>query len=237
MLELDHLELQQGSFHLAVNWSLETGARLALIGPSGGGKSTLLSAIAGFLPPISGKVRLDGADLSPLPPGNRPTSLLFQSHNLFPHLTCAQNVGLGLSPKRHFTETEKQKIETALERAGLKGLGSRKPAELSGGQQQRVALARILLMNRPVLLLDEPFAALGPGLRADMLDLVAEMLRDRTMTLLMVTHDPGDAARIADQISFVDDGIAHPPVDKDRLLAHPPPELQAYLGTARPLLG
>jgi thiamine transport system ATP-binding protein len=231
MLTLDHVQITQDDFSLAANWAVPQGARVALIGPSGAGKSTLLLAIAGFLPLAKGCIFVAGQDLTPLAPGERPLSLLFQDQNLFPHLTIAQNLGLGLDPTLRLTSEQQDKVEGALANVGLSGMGTRKPASLSGGQQGRASLARALLRSRPLLLLDEPFAALGPALKAEMLDLVAEVASATGATVLMVTHDPGDAKRFADQTVVVSDGIAHAPEPTAMLFAAPPPALAQYLGT------
>lgn len=229
-LELQDVVLAQEGFRLTASLTVPKGATVAVIGPSGAGKSTLVSAIAGFFPPVSGRILWEGADIGGLPPGRRPLTVLFQDQNLFPHLTVAQNLGLGLSSRLRLTSTDRDRIETALDRVGLAGLGARRPAELSGGQASRAALARALLRARPMLLLDEPFAALGPGLKAEMLDLVAEVARETGATVLMVTHDPTDARRIAPLTLLVADGVAHPPLPTGALLDNPPPALAAYLG-------
>jgi thiamine transport system ATP-binding protein len=233
MLRLERVLLLQGRHRLTADWALEPGTRAAVIGPSGAGKSTLLMAVAGFLAPAGGRILWQGQDLAPLAPGARPVSVLFQDQNLFPHLTLRQNLGLGLSPRLRLTAEDRAQIEAALERVGLEGMGGRRPAELSGGQAGRAALARALLRARPILLLDEPFAALGPALKADMLALVAEVAADTGALLLMVTHDPGDALRIADRVILVDGGRASAPAATAALFADPPPGLYAYLGTAR----
>ncbi len=230
MLRLDGLDLRQDDFRLTADWQAEPGARIALIGPSGAGKSTLLSAIAGFFPPVSGRVLWNGADLAPLPPGERPLTILFQDQNLFPHLTVAQNLGLGLRPDLRLSGDQRAAVDAVLLRVGLVGMGDRKPAQLSGGQAGRAALARALLRARPLLLLDEPFAALGPALKAEMLDLLDEVATDTGATVLMVTHDPQDARRFADRTVLVADGVAYPPTPTAALFAAPPPALQAYLG-------
>lgn len=230
MLTLEGLELRQDDFFLRADWQVATGARLALIGPSGAGKSTLLLAIAGFLAPARGRILWQGQDLGALAPGERPVTLLFQDQNLFPHLTVAQNLGLGLSPALRLDAGGWARVEAALARVGLAGLGGRKPGALSGGQQARAALARALLRARPLMLLDEPFAALGPGLRAEMLALVDEVARETGATVLIVSHDPHEIARLAPLASVVADGVAAPPADTAALLADPPPALRAYLG-------
>ncbi len=231
MLCLEKITIKQGDFHLSANWSVAAGQKLAIIGPSGGGKSTLLSTIAGFVVPQSGRLRVEGQDVTATAPGARPVSLLFQDHNLFPHLSVAQNVGLGLRPDLKLNQAERDAVQSGLERVGLTGMSGRYPAALSGGQRQRVALARALLRRKPVLMLDEPFAALGPALKAEMLDLVDEITRDTGATLLMVTHDPEDAKRIADVTSLVSGGVAAVPVDTAELFANPPEMLRAYIGS------
>lgn len=229
-LWLDGLRLEQDGFRLSADLSLKPGQVTAVLGPSGEGKSTLLSAIAGFLAPVAGRVVWDGRDLTQVPPGSRPISILFQDHNLFPHLTVNQNLGLGLHPTLRLTQADKAKVEWVLDRVGLADLGDRRPGALSGGQQSRAALGRALLAERPLVLMDEPFAALGPGLKAEMLDLAVEVLGSAGRTLVMVTHDPEDARRIADAVVFVAEGKAMPPVPPHALLDHPPEALRRYLG-------
>jgi thiamine transport system ATP-binding protein len=230
VLQLDHLTLEHGTFRLTADWSAEAGARIAVMGPSGAGKSTLLSAIAGFLIPVQGTVRWQGQDLGPVPPGLRPVTILFQDQNLFPHLTVAQNLGLGLRPDLRLSREEQMRLDQALERTGLAGLGPRRPAQLSGGQASRAALARALLRARPILLLDEPFAALGPALRAEMLALVKDVADETGALVLMVTHDPQDALTLGGLTSFVADGMAQTPVGTTALMGNPPPALRDYLG-------
>ncbi|MDQ1901416.1 thiamine ABC transporter ATP-binding protein [Paracoccus sp. WLY502] len=230
MLEFDGIRVTRGSFTLSADLSVPTGARVAVIGPSGSGKSTLLSLVGGFLAPDRGRIRVDGEDITALPPGQRPVSMLFQDQNLFPHLTVAQNVGLGLRPDLRLSDPQRARVTQVLEEVGLEGLEARRPANLSGGQQGRVALARVLLRARPVLLLDEPFAALGPALKAEMLALLARIADGTGATVLMVTHDPEDARSFAPQTILVEGGVAHPPVPTGPLLDNPPPGLRAYLG-------
>jgi thiamine transport system ATP-binding protein len=230
MLRLEHVTLAQGDFRLRADWAVEAGARVAVIGPSGAGKSTLLMAIAGFLAPEAGRISWQGQDLAGVPAGERPVTVLFQDQNLFPHLSVAQNLGLGLSPRLRLSAEQGAQIEAALARVGLAGLGGRRPGELSGGQQSRAALARALLRARPVLLLDEPFAALGPALKAEMLELLDEVAMATGALVLMVTHEPADARRFAGQVVLVADGVAEAPRETAALFADPPPALRAYLG-------
>ena len=230
MLKLEHIRVDNGGFVLEADFSITPGALVAVIGPSGAGKTTLIEAISGFLPLAVGRILLNGQDIGSLAPGKRPIAMLFQDGNLFPHLSVAQNVGLGINPNLRLSDAEHGRVQQALARVGLAGLEARKPAALSGGQQSRVALARVLVQGREVLLLDEPFAALGPALKAEMLDLVAELARETGATLLMVSHDPNDARRIADQVVLVADGAAHAPQPTAELLDNPPPALKAYLG-------
>ncbi len=230
MLICEDLKLQQGSFSLHADVAFETGKSVALIGPSGAGKSTLLAAIAGFLSPVSGRLLWDGVDLTQTAPGARPVSILFQDNNLFPHLSAAQNVGLGLRPDLRLSAQDKAKVAGALADVGLETFQDRKPGALSGGQQSRVALARVLVADRPVVLLDEPFGALGPALKDEMLDLVQSKLVAAGKTVIMVTHDPADARRMADMAALVADGTVNPPVMTEELFRNPPPALRAYLG-------
>jgi thiamine transport system ATP-binding protein len=233
LLELDGVVIASGDFRLSAAFGVGTGRRVAILGPSGAGKSTLLKGISGFSPVIAGAVRWQGRDLVPLPPGERPISILFQDQNLFPHLDVAANVALGLRPSLRLSAEESARVEIALVDVGLRGYGSRRPPELSGGEAARVALARALIRARPLLLLDEPFAALGPGLRREMLDLVATVLDRTGATLLMVTHDPRDAERLCPEAILVAEGRANPPVPTQALLANPPPPLADYLGRDR----
>lgn len=230
MLKLEAAVIENGGFFLSADFVVQPGQKIAVIGPSGAGKSTLIGAIAGFHPVTRGRLLWQDKDISDVTPGVRPVAMLFQDGNLFPHLSVAQNVGLGLRPDLKLSPEQNQQIAQAIKRVGLEGYEARKPAALSGGQQSRAALARVLVQGRPLLLLDEPFAALGPALKGEMLDLVDDLVRETGATLLMVSHDPSDARRIADQVILVDGGAAHPPQDTGELLDNPPPALRAYLG-------
>ena len=230
MLALDAVEIVNGDFRLRADLGIRAGARVAVIGPSGSGKSTLLNAVAGFLPVAEGHIRWRGDDITKAPPGDRPVAMLFQDGNLFPHITVTQNVGFGIRPDLRLSAEERERVAEALRRVGLGDLGDRKPGALSGGQQSRAALARVLVQGRPLLLLDEPFAALGPALKAEMLDLVAALCDETEATMLMVSHDPDDALRISTDAVLVAEGRAAPPVETRALFADPPDALRDYLG-------
>ncbi|MFS7222704.1 thiamine ABC transporter ATP-binding protein ThiQ [Rahnella inusitata] len=194
--------------HLPMRFDLRiaAGERVAILGPSGAGKSTMLSLVAGFLAPVSGQILLNGDDHSATPPARRPVSMLFQENNLFSHLTVRQNMGLGLHPGLKLSAQQKQDLEEIARQVGLSECLDRLPSQLSGGQRQRVALARCLLRSQPILLLDEPFSALDPALRSEMLSLLDKVCGQRNLTLLMVSHNLDDAARIAPRTLLVVDG-------------------------------
>lgn len=231
MLTLETLLITQGRFRLEADLAIPEGARVAVVGPSGAGKSTLLGAVSGFVPLSRGRILWRGADISRQPPGERPFSILFQDGNLFPHLDVGQNLALGLSPRLHPGAEGLRRIDEVLAQVGLADKARQRPAALSGGEQSRVALARALLRGRPFLLLDEPFAALGPALKAQMLDLVETIVAKTGAGLLMVTHDPADALRLCPLTVMVAQGHAAKPEPTQALFADPPPPLRAYLGT------
>ncbi|MFV0408210.1 MAG: ATP-binding cassette domain-containing protein [Paracoccus sp. (in: a-proteobacteria)] len=230
MLRFDQARVRIGSFTLSADFGVARGSRVAVIGPSGAGKSTLLGMVSGFTPLTAGKVSWGGQDLGPLAPGARPVSILFQDQNLFPHLSVAQNIGLGIRPDLHLSADQRAAASHALTEVGLAGLENRLPAQLSGGQQSRVTLARALLRARPILLLDEAFSALGPALKTEMLELLTRIATENEATVLMVTHDPNDARAFAPETVLVMDGAAHGPMPTGPMLDNPPPGLAAYLG-------
>lgn len=205
-LELKAVRFDYEDMRMSFDARFEAGRITAVMGPSGSGKSTLLNLVAGFERPLSGQILFDGKDLSGSDPAARPVSMVFQENNLFGHLDVEANVGLGRSPGLRLSSEDRAAVGEALERVGLGDKGKRLPRELSGGERQRVALARVLVRDRPVLLLDEPFASLGPALRDDMLQLLLALQAERGMTVLFVTHQPEDAARIADSVVFVEEG-------------------------------
>ena len=198
MLKLDRIEFAHPGqprpycFDLAC----EPGTITALTGPSGAGKSTLLDLIAGFLLPRSGTILLDECNLAARPPENRPVSIMFQADNLFEHLSVARNLSLGLP--RGATDSRK-KIASALHQVGLADLSGRRASDISGGQKQRVGLARALLRNQPILLLDEPFANLDRKTATPIRDLVKHLTRQNRWHTLVASHSNTDSTTLADQ--------------------------------------
>ncbi len=226
MLTFEQVVFTQGGFSVGADLTVSENNVTAVIGPSGAGKSTFLHGIAGFVQQTSGRLFCAGADICDLSPGKRPVSMLFQDNNLFPHLTVLQNVTLALTSKLRPKKSIVTEVEHMLSQVGLEGLSARKPAELSGGQQSRVALARALLQNRAILLMDEPFSALGPALKDEMLDLSVSLASNRTV--IMVTHNPADAERIADEVIGVAEGRAFSPVPTADFMSNPPETMRDY---------
>ncbi|KQT47432.1 thiamine ABC transporter ATP-binding protein [Aureimonas sp. Leaf454] len=246
-LHLDAVTCRFGTETMRFDLSVAPGEWLAIIGPSGAGKSTLLDLVAGFLSPDEGRILIDGIDRTGDAPAQRPLSLVFQDNNLFPHLDVFRNVALGITARRRLSDGERARVEAALDAVGLPGFGHRRPGTLSGGERQRVALARAVLRERPLLLLDEPFAALGPALRADMLELLTRLKAARSggaphgddrsakrsappMTIVLVTHNPEDARRHADRVAFLDAGRIAVTGPAAMLDAPEDAALRSYLG-------
>ncbi len=230
-VDLDAVAFRYEDMRMQFDLHVEDGECLALIGPSGAGKSTLLALIAGFESPDSGRIRIGGQDVTRQHPSVRPVTMLFQDHNLFAHLDVAANVGLGIHPGLKLAAADRERVDAALEQVGLAGFAQRLPSQLSGGERQRVALARSLVRDRPVLLLDEPFAALGPALRREMLDLVRALQAARKLTVLLVSHQPEDALYAATRTAFVFQGrVLQVGATRDLLDGAAGAELRAYLG-------
>jgi thiamine transport system ATP-binding protein len=230
MIDLEDVQWTTDDFNVRFSLSFPGPGIIGIIGPSGGGKSTLLNIVAGFTEPQSGRIRINGNDVTGFAPSERPVSILFQEHNLFAHLDAAKNAALGLKPDLSLDKAEWREVDAALARLGLQGRETHRPAELSGGERQRVALARIFLRKKPILLLDEPFSGLGPRLRRDMLEVVRKLQQDLDLTVLMVSHDPDDLKAIASHAVFVADGTASTPQTIDRFFATPlQPRLADYL--------
>ena len=216
---------------LVFDCTVPAGAAVAVAGPSGAGKSTLFNVIAGFEKPASGSVALLGEDMAGRDPAERPVSIVFQDNNLFAHLSAADNIGLGIDPGLKLDAAGRESVSIALARVGLAGYEKRLPGSLSGGERQRVALARALVRRRPILLLDEPFAALDPAMRADMARLIAELHAETKSTLLFITHQPEDIARLAERVLFLEAGsILLDATAQDFLARLDPPAVAKFLG-------
>jgi putative thiamine transport system ATP-binding protein len=196
-LVLERLRITQGETEMvAVEASVAPGEILTVMGPSGSGKSTLLAALTGTLAPaftLSGRILLDGRDITALPPEARRTGILFQDELLFPHLSVGGNLAFGLPPGLKGRAARRARIEAALAEIGMAGFAGRDPATLSGGQKARVALMRTLLAEPRALLLDEPFSRLDAGLRGQIRTLVFERAQSQGLPVLLVTHDAADA--------------------------------------------
>jgi thiamine transport system ATP-binding protein len=231
MIRLDSVTFRYEDMQMRFDAAFPKASITAVIGPSGGGKSTLLNLIAGFETPLGGRVLIDGRDVTALPPDQRPVSMIFQDNNVFAHLDLWQNVALGIAPSLKLDAEQKTRVDSAFAEVGLGALMHRRPGEVSGGERQRVAVARALVRDRPVLLLDEPFAALGPALRRDMLELVKAMAQARRLTVVMVTHQPEDALAAASHTAYLENGhiLALRPT-AELFAAQDLPGLRDYLG-------
>lgn len=210
MLVLDNVRYEYQDEWFVFDLSVAQGSIVALMGSSGAGKSTLLSLVAGFIEPHSGDIRVqsNGEAVSVVGkmPYLRPFSMLFQEHNLFAHLSVRDNIGLGLHPGLKLSAAQREQVVRAANMVGVGDFLDRLPEQLSGGQRQRVALARCFVQPHPVWLLDEPFSALDPLLREEMLTLVKTLAAERGITVLMVTHHISDARAIATHFAFMAQG-------------------------------
>lgn len=190
-----------------VSLEVQRGEFIALLGPSGCGKTTLLRAVAGFVEPTSGEIRINGRSMTGVPPNLRPVNTVFQQYALFPHMTVIDNVAFGPRRRRVPAREVEKQVAEALDIVGLASLGMRFPRELSGGQQQRVALARAIINQPDVLLLDEPLGALDLKLRKRMQVELKRLHQQLGMTFLFVTHDQEEALAMADRIGVMRDGV------------------------------
>lgn len=211
MLKLN-FSLKESYLTISTNISLEPDKIYAVVGPSGAGKSTFLNLISGFASISSGTIIWNGQEISNLPPAKRSVSILFQDNNLFPHLSVWRNLALAVTHWPKISRDNEEKLKAVMSEVGILGLENRKPSQLSGGQQSRVALARVLLQKNKILLLDEPFSALGPSLKDQMLELIKKIAKNKKLLVLMVTHEPADAKKVASQTLVVKDKKVHPPL-------------------------
>ncbi len=206
MIILDAIHCGFFEFDMCFTLSIHPGEKVGLVGPSGSGKTTLLNILAGFVFTDGGRILLNGKDHTKTLPHERPVSMLFQENNLFEHLSVAENMGLGLQPNLHLSQKQQDEVQALAQNVGLQEYLGRMPAELSGGQKQRVALARCLLRNQPILLLDEPFSALDKPLRREMLALLEQIHEQKQLTIVMVTHQPDELEDFATRFIRLEQG-------------------------------
>jgi iron(III) transport system ATP-binding protein len=221
-----------------VSLAIAKGEFFAFLGPSGSGKTTLLRLIAGFGIPANGRILVDGRDVTPLPPWSRHVGMVFQNYALWPHMTVAKNVAFGLERRRLPKSEIRRKVADVLRLVGLEDFAERRPAQLSGGQQQRVALARTLVIEPAVLLLDEPLSNLDARLRIEMRSELRELQQRVGITTVYVTHDQEDANTVADRIAVLDGGRIQQIGTPLALYDHPANRFVAgFLGTANVIDG
>ena len=201
-LELNDIRFSYGSWEVRYELVVNAGDLVALIGPSGAGKSTLLSLIAGFETALGGSISVNGDDITDLPPAKRPVTTMFQEHNLFAHLSAAQNVGLGISPSLRLSAGDRTACDAALAKVGLNDKTERLPRELSGGERQRVAIARAFAREPAVLFADEPTGNLDTRTGERIVDLLFELNARASTTLVLVTHDERLAQRCDHRFSM-----------------------------------
>jgi ABC-type Fe3+/spermidine/putrescine transport system ATPase subunit len=230
-IHFEALSKNYGHVRALAEFSLHVpaGEIIAILGPSGSGKSTLLNICAGLTMPSSGRVWIDGTDITNLPAERRDIGVVFQSYALFPHLSVLENVTFPLRTRRHWTarpEARKQ-AEEMLARVGLQDYGNRRPTELSGGQQQRVALARALVFRPQLLLLDEPLGAVDPQLKLQLIEDILRLRDELSVTMLYVTHDQQEAMSIADQVAILHQGALQQVGTAQAIYDHPANEFVA----------
>jgi spermidine/putrescine ABC transporter ATP-binding subunit len=217
----------------SVSLDIRRGEFFSLLGPSGCGKTTLLRMIGGFELPTEGSLRIRGADMTRVPPYERPVNMVFQHYALFPHLTVEENVGFGMRYKGTPRQAEGSKIAAALALVQLSGFEKRRPHELSGGQRQRVALARALALEPEVLLLDEPLGALDQKLRKEVQVQLKHLQRALGITFVFVTHDQEEALTMSDRIAVMNRGRVEQMDEAARVFERPATEFVAnFMGAS-----
>ena len=221
-----------------VSFSIEAGEMFFLLGPSGCGKTTLLRILAGLETPDSGTILFNGRDVASLPACERGAPMVFQNYALWPHLNVYDNVAFGLVERKVPRGEIANRVQDVLKRVGLEGLGSRKPGQLSGGQQQRVVLARALVLNPAIILLDEPLSNLDAKLRVEMRQEIEKLRQNTSITFVYVTHDQADALSLADRMAVMSAGRVSALGTPLGLYARPPNRFCAdFLGESNLLEG
>ena len=239
-LEARHISLSYGPVEVLkdVNIRIEPGEFFALLGPSGSGKSTLLRLIAGFNQHQRGELLIDGKDITGTPPHLRNVGMVFQNYALWPHMTVWDNVAFGLVERKEPKESLRRKVGAALELVGLAQYADRRPSQLSGGQQQRVALARTVVIEPKLLLLDEPLSNLDKNLRVQMREELKNLQRTLGLTTIFVTHDQEEAMTTADRMAVLDKGVLQQVGTAAALFDFPANRFVAgFVGTANLVVG
>ena len=190
-----------------INLDVYEGEFVTMLGPSGCGKSTILRTLGGFLDINEGEIIIDGKEVQNLPPEKRPTAMIFQSYNLWPHMSVYENLAFGMKLKKTDKKEMDEKIRKMLKMVGMAGYERKYPGQLSGGQQQRVAIARALLLQPAVLLLDEPFSALDAKIRSQMREELKRIQQDLNITIVFVTHDQEEAMALSHRIVVMNKGM------------------------------
>jgi putative spermidine/putrescine transport system ATP-binding protein len=204
-----------------INLDIYEGELLTMLGPSGCGKTTILRTIGGFLTPENGEIILEGVNIVELPPEKRPTVMVFQSYNLWPHMTIYDNLAFGLKLRKIDKKQIEKEVKDVLKLVSMEGIESKYPSQLSGGQQQRVAIARALLLKPSVLLLDEPFSALDARIRAQMREELKKIQLSLGITVVFVTHDQEEAMTLSERIVVMNKGVFEQVGTPEEIYDHP----------------
>lgn len=199
MLKAD-IKIRYDALEILSNFTVPEGTGAALMGTSGAGKSSILSVVAGFYQAAYSDISFCGQKLNGLEPAQRPLTILFQDHNLFAHLSVWNNIAIGLDPRLKLSPEQEHQVEKAMQSMGITNMDKRLPSTLSGGQRQRVALARCLVRNKPLLLLDEPFGGLDEARQQHMRELIKALMYNKKLTLLLATHQIEDASQLCEQV-------------------------------------
>lgn len=189
-----------------INLKIYEGEIVTMLGPSGCGKSTILRTIGGFLDVTDGDILIDNESIVKLPPEKRPTAMVFQSYNLWTHMTVYENLAFGLKLRKIPKDQIRADIDKHLKLVSMSGFEKKYPTQLSGGQQQRIAIARALCAQTKIILFDEPTSALDPETIQEVLDVMVNLAHEKNITMVVVTHEMGFARQVADRVVFMADG-------------------------------
>lgn len=206
MIKIQNISVNLDAFKTNYSLNVDNGEWIGIIGQSGSGKSTLLNLIAGFIYAESGSIRINSIEINSIHPSERPVSCLFQENNLFPHLSVYENIAIGISPSLKLNAGEKKQIQDTLDYLNLSDKSNSDIGMLSGGERQRVAIGRIVLSNKNILLLDEPFSQLDPNLRIEMLNFIRKIRDEKQLTIIMVLHTPIEAINYVDRFIQIKNG-------------------------------